>query len=116
MIDKINDNSLLNTQELQSQEAQSSRAISGSALKNAYGASRSNLIDESSISQEAVLLYQREQEINRYTSYLDNITEEEATQEVVSLMEKGIIDISEEELAESMFNDIALLNDLFNPQ
>ena len=28
-------------------------------------------------------------------------------------MEKGIIDISEEELAESMFNDISLLNDLF---
>ncbi len=116
MIDKINDNNLLNTQELQSQEAQATKGVSGAALKNAYGANRNNLIDETNISQEAVYLYQREQEINKYTSYLDNITEEEATNEVVSLMEKGIIDISEEELAESMFNDISLLNDLFNPQ
>ena len=35
------------------------------------------------------------------------------TSKVVDLMEKGIIDISEEELAESMFNDISLLNELF---
>ena len=54
-----------------------------------------------------------EQEINKYKTYLDSISEEEATQEVVNLMEKGIINISEEELAESMFNDIALLNELF---
>lgn len=116
MIDKINENNLLNTQgAIQNQETQSSAAISNNALRNAYGANKSNLIDESDISQEAVNLYQREIEVNRYTGYLDNISEEEATLEVVDLMEKGIIDISEEELAESMFNDIAVMSELFNP-
>ena len=112
MIDKINDNSLLNTQS-SLQETQGSQAISSVALRNAYGANKSNLIDETDISQEAVSLYQREQEVNRYKGYLEYITEEEATQEVVGLMEKGIINISQEELAESMFNDISLLNELF---
>lgn len=112
MINKINDNNLLNTQ-TSLQEAQNTQAISAAALKNAYASNKSNLIDETDISQEAVSLYQRELEINKYKTYLDSISEEEATQEVVNLMEKGIINISEEELAESMFNDIALLNELF---
>ena len=117
MIDRIDDNNLLNTQStLQNQETQSTQSITNNALKGAYGAKSGNLVDESDISQEAVYLYQREQEINRYTGYLDDISEEEATREVVELMEKGIIDISEEELAESMFNNIAVLNDLFSPQ
>ncbi len=117
MIDKINDNNLLNTQNtLQNQETQNLQNISNNALKNAYGINKTNLIDESNISQQAIDLYQKEQEINRYAGYLDNISEEEATREVVNLMEKGIIDISEEELAESMFNDIAVLNDLFSPE
>lgn len=115
MIDRIDDNNLLNTQStLQNQEAQGTQSITNNALKNAYGAKSNNLIDESNISQEAVYLYQREQEISRYTGYLDAISEEEATREVVELMEKGIIDISEEELAESMFNNISVLNDLFS--
>ena len=116
MINKITDNSILNTQgTLQNQEAQATQGIN-SALKNAYGLNKNSLIDETDISQEAVKLYQRELEVNRYKGYLDNISEEEATQEVVELMEKGIINISEEELAESMFNDLNLLNELFNEQ
>ena len=112
MINRINDNNLLNTQ-TGLQETQNTQAVSSVALKNAYSSSKANLIDETDISQEAVSLYQREQEVNRYKSYLNSISEEEATQEVVSLMEKGVISISEEELAESMFTDIALLNELF---
>ena len=114
MIDKINDNNLINTQQSTLQEAASTQGISNSAIKNAYGKSSANLVDESEISQEAMQLYQREQEINQYSGYLDDITEEEATNKVVSLMEQGVIDISEEELAESMFNDISLLNELFS--
>ena len=115
MIDKINDNNILNTQNtLQNQEAQSTQSVTGNVLKNTYGVTSKNLIDESDISQEAVYLYQREQEINKYKGYLDDISEEEATREVADLMEKGIINISEEELAESMFNNISVLNDLFS--
>lgn len=113
MIDKINDNNLLNTQQSVLQETTATQGIANSALKNAYGNSAANLIDESDISQDAINLYQREQEINKYSSYLDDISEEEATTQVVSLMEQGVIDISDDELAESMFHDIALLNDLF---
>ena len=115
MINKISEHNLLNTQN-SLQETQNAQNVSAAALKNAYGSNKSNLIDETDISQEAVSLYQREQEVNRYKGYLDTISEEEATQEVVNLMEKGIINISEEELAESMFNDIALLNELFSQQ
>ena len=115
MIERINENNLLNTQN-GLQETQASQAVSPLALKNAYGANKSNLIDETDISQEAVSLYQRELEVNRYKKYLDTISEEEATQQVVDLMEKGVIDISEEELAQSMFNDISLLNELFSQQ
>lgn len=114
MIDRINDNSLINTQSLQSQEMQNAQAVSNSALKNAYGIRNTNLFDESDISQEAVNLYQREQEISKYKEFLNNISEEEATNQVIELMEKGVINISEEELAESMFNDLNLLNELFN--
>ena len=109
MINRINDNNILNPQT----SLQDTQAVSAATLKNAYASNKSNLIDETDISQEAVALYQREQEINKYKTYLDSISEEEATQEVVSLMEKGIINISEEELAESMFNNLALLNELF---
>ena len=112
MINNINENNLINTQP-SLQETIGTQSISNSAIKNAYGKNSSNLVDESDISQEAINLYQREQEINQYSGYLDDITEEEANNEVVSLMEKGIIDISEEELAESMFHDIGLINELF---
>ena len=112
MIDKINDNNLLNTQSAL-QETTASQAVASSAIRNAYGKSSANLVDETDISQEAMNLYQREKEISQYSKYYNEISEEEATNKVVDLMEKGIIDISEEELAESMFNDISLLNDLF---
>lgn len=99
---------------MQSQETQNSQAVSSSMVKNAYGIKNTNLIDESDISQQAVNLYQRELEINKYKAFLNNISEEEATNQVVELMEKGVINISEEELAESMFNDLEILQELFN--
>ncbi len=114
MIDKINENNLLNATQTALQETQNTQGISNAAIKNAYGQSKSNLVDETDISEEAVNLYQREQEINKYIGYLDDISESEATNKVVDLMEKGVIDISEEELAESMFSDISLLGELFN--
>ena len=64
MINKINDNNLLNTQS-SLQEAQSAQNVSTVALKNAYATNRASLIDETDISKEAVSLYQREQEINK---------------------------------------------------
>ena len=72
MINRINDNSLINPQSLQSQETQNSQAVSSSAIKNAYGIKNTNLIDESDISQEAVERYQKEKEINRYKEFLNN--------------------------------------------
>ena len=112
MIDKINDNNLLNTQTAL-QETTATQAVSSAAIRNAYGKNNANLVDETDISQEALNLYQREKEISQYSEYYNSISEEEATNKVVDLMEKGIINISEEELAESMFNDISLLNELF---
>ena len=111
MINKIDNNNVLNTQNAL-QESQATQGISGHQ-KNAH-LNKSMLIDESNISQAAVALYKHEQEIGQYTKYLDDISTEDANKQVMSLMEKGIINVSDEELADKMFQNLALLNELFN--
>ena len=112
LIDKIDNNNVLNTQNAL-QESQATQGISGHPQKNAL-LNKSLLVDESNISQAAVALYKHEQEISQYTKYLDNVSMEDANKQVMSLMEKGIISVSDEELADKMFQNLGLLNELFN--
>jgi len=113
LIDKIDNNNILNTPGTL-QESQATQGILAQTQKNNYALNKTTLIDESNISQAAVALYQQEQEISQYTRYLDDISEEDATNQVLSLMEKGIVNVSDEELADSMFQNLALLNEIFN--
>jgi hypothetical protein len=98
------------------QEAQST--LSANKIKsNGTNSSESKLylIDEGNISQEALQLYQRDQDITKYTKMLcsDQITEQEANQQVASLIESGAINISEDDLAESIMSDTNLLQNLY---
>ena len=113
LIDKIDNNNVLNTQNTL-QESQAAQGILAHPQKNSYMTDKSMLVDESNISQAAVALYKHEQEISQYTQYLDNVSFEEANKQVMSLMEKGIINVSDEELADKMFQNLGLLNELFN--
>ena len=71
------------------------------------------MLYKSDISKEALSLYQREQDINYYKVFLNDISEEEATNDVIDLMQKGVINIDDEALADSMLKDLSLLNELF---
>ena len=112
LIDKIDNNNILNTPGAL-QESQAAQGIAAHSQKNGYN-NKSLLVDESNISQAAVALYQHEQEISQYTKYLEDVSLEDANKQVMNLMEKGIINVSDEELADKMFQNLSLLNELFN--
>lgn len=112
MINNINADGLIGNAKLgQNQETSGVDSISKNML-SAYGKNVA-FIDESSISQEALALYEKEQEINRYKGFLNSISEEDANKEVASLIENGILTISDEELVNSMFNNEELMKELF---
>lgn len=71
------------------------------------------LVDESQISQEAIKLYEQDKEIEKYKNMLSQVTEKSANKEIASLMQQGVIDISDDDLAEAMMLDKDLLKDLF---
>ncbi|MDD3593255.1 MAG: hypothetical protein PHX18_01355 [Candidatus Gastranaerophilales bacterium] len=106
MIGNVNNENLLNNQSLlQNQDVKETDVIKQKALKNAYNASSVNLMDESDISNEAITLYEKEQELNKYKNILNTVSEEEANEQVAQLMEQGVIEIDEENLASSMLQN-----------
>jgi len=113
MINNILKDGLIGNSQLnQNKETTSVDGVSEKELRSTY---RKNgiLVDESQISQEALNLYEKDKEIEKYKGLLGQITEEEANQQVASLMDEGIITISEEDLASSMIRNDDLINDLF---
>ena len=115
VIERINtqDNLLSIASQTHSEETKNASSIEKSAAEKAYSNPNIGLLDESDISKEALSLYQREQDINYYKVFLNDISEEEATNDVIDLMQKGVINIDDEELADSMLKDLSLLNELF---
>ena len=115
MIERINtqDNLLSIASQTHSEETKNASSVEKSAAEKAYANPNIGLLDESDISKEAISLYQREQDINFYKTFLNDISEEDATNDVIDLMQKGIINIDDEELADSMLKDLSLLNELF---
>ncbi len=82
-------------------------------LKKAYGTETEtkDLIDEGKISEEALIKYQTEQEINYYKSLMKEMlgTEEESSDEIsdlIKMVKSGDYNIDDSTLANSILNDI----------
>jgi hypothetical protein len=113
MLNHINSNDgLINNNGLQ--ESQGVLSVDKlKTAKNPYD-KKLFLVDESEISQEALKLYEKDKEIEKYKSILRNqVSEQDANKRVASLVEQGIINISDDDLAASMIQDKNLLKDLF---
>ena len=98
------------------QEAQSTLSANKIKAGSSYSEAKLYLVDEGNISQEAIKLYERDKDIKKYTNMLcsDEVTEQEANQQVASLIESGAINISDEDLAESIMSDKSLLRGLYS--
>jgi hypothetical protein len=97
------------------QEAQSTLSTNKIKAGSSYSESKLYLVDEGNISQEALKLYQKDEDIKKYTNILcsDQVTEQDANQQMASLIESGAINISDDDLAQSMMSDQSLIKDLY---
>jgi len=72
------------------------------------------LVDESEISKEAKLLYERDLEIQKYKNMvLESLDQGDETKEIIDLMTSGKYQITDEQLAESLIDDEDLIKYLF---
>lgn len=77
-------------------------------------AKQNDLVDKTDISNEAVSLFQREKDIEKFKNLvMDSLDTENYNADIAELIDKGAYQISEEDLAQSMINNDDLLNMLF---
>lgn len=82
------------------------------AIKNAYGAEKTNnLVDESNISEEAIAKYEAEKEISYYKKLLNQMMSEDENDyssqilEIINKVQNGEYEIDNKELAQSILMD-----------
>ncbi len=95
-------------------DAMSIGSVVTNPISNPYkNYDRSLLIDESAISQQAVNLYQKEQDIKQFTSLAMSNPEDLSHEEIISsLFQKGVVDPFSDEAIEALTNNEKLLRDI----
>ncbi len=83
-------------------------------IKNPYEKiDRTLLIDETAISNEAVNLYQKEQDVKQFSALaMSNPEDLSHAQIIANLFEKGVSDLFSNESISALSNNQKLLNDL----
>lgn len=112
MLDRINLNDELSNSQLNSQMGVS--GVATNPINNPYkNIDRSLLIDETAISDEAVNLYQKEQDVKQFTSLAmsdpDNLSHEEI---IANLFSNGVSDPFSDESIQELAGNQKLLDDL----
>ena len=104
--ERIGNNPLIQQQEIQS-------IGKGKILKTPY-AKNDLLVDESDISDEAVKLYEKDKDIQKYKGLvLDSLDTDNGVKEIAGLIESGKLDISDSDIAQAMMGDDELMDYLF---
>jgi hypothetical protein len=87
------------------------------SAKNPYETSTNEIDDKSEISDEALALFDKYQEIEKYKKMvLSSLNESTGTNEIVNLIETGKYKISDEDLADSLMQDNDFLKMVYAAQ
>lgn len=111
MINNIKTGDLQNNPLIQQEEvSEVQKSLGGQKAYN----TTDYLYDESDISDEAMKLYEMDQEIQKYKkAVMEDIEQEESIDPLVNLIKDGKYDIDNEDLAESLMEDSSFINSLF---
>ncbi len=112
MVNSVNINDELNNTQLSGQLGVSS--VTTNPINNPYkNADKNLLIDETAISNEALNLYQKEQDVKQFTSLVTSNPEDLSQEQIIAgLFNKGISDPLSEDAAGELATNPKLLNDL----
>lgn len=112
MVNGINLNDELNSSQLNEQLGVS--GIVTNPINNPYkNLDKNLLIDETAISNEAVNLYQKEQDVKQFNSLAMSNPEDLSHEEIISnLFSSGVSDPLSDEAASGLANNSNLLSDL----
>ncbi len=112
MLNGVNLNEELNNTKLSDQLGVN--GIVTNPINNPYkNIDRSMLIDETAISDEAVKLYEKEQDINKFNSLAMSNPEDLSHEEIIkNLFNNGVSDPLSDESVEKLASNKKLLNDL----
>lgn len=105
---------MLNGINLNNKDTMSISSVVTNPISNPYrNADKSLLIDESAISQQAVNLYQKEQDIKQFTLLAMSNPEDLSHEKIISsLFQKGVIDPFSDEAITALSNNDKLLKDI----
>lgn len=111
MLNGVNLNEDLNSSQLDKQSGVSS--VVTNPLKNPYQTDKNLLIDETAISDEAVNLYQKEQDVKKFTKLAMSDPNDLSHEEIISnLFKSGVNDLFSDETFTDLSSNQNLLNDL----
>jgi len=111
MLNGVNNEGILNSQ--LDRQSEVSKVVTN-PINNAYKNLDANLlIDETSISKEAVNLYQKEQDVKKFTSLATSDPEDTSHEKIVAnLFSKGVLDPLSDDIVQKLSGNQNLLNDL----
>lgn len=112
MVNGINYNDELNSTQLDKQLGVS--GVATNPIKNPYNnADKGLLIDESAISNEAINLYQKEQDVGKFNNLALSDPQDLSHEQIISdLFQKGISDPFSDEALQQLSSNEKLLSDL----
>lgn len=112
MINNIINNDILKNPLIQNDEVQ--EVQKNTAGKNPYQKG-DYLVDQSQISNEAIKLFEQEQEINKYKSLvLEALNEEDdSIDPLISLINNDKYNVDDEDLADSLMENSSFINSIF---
>jgi hypothetical protein len=113
MLNSVNLNEELNNSQLSEQNSVSS-VVTNPINNNPYQNSDKNLlIDETAISNEAITLYQKDQDISNFNKIAMSDPQDLSHEEIIAnLFSNGVSDPLSDEAAEGLSTNQKLLNDL----
>ena len=116
MFENINNDGILNNSSINARSKVVQ--LSSNALKQAYS-NRTDLLDQTEISDDAIAKYEQEQEIRKYKDIvlnmlnLDDVSSNSKTDEIKSLIENNNFEVDEQTLADILIKDDDFLSMLF---
>lgn len=113
MLNGLNQNNELNNSQLDKQLG-GIGAVVTNPIKNPYSnIDRNLLIDETAISNEAVNLYQKEQDVKKFNSIALSNPEDSSHEQIIEgLFQKGVCDPFSDETLQELVHNSKLLGDL----
>lgn len=106
----------INNQELLNAQLEQKTAVSGvtNPIGNPYKKIDENLlIDETAISNEAIKLYEKEQDVSKFTQLSMSNPEDTSHEELISkLFNSGVTDVMSDDVLKELAENSDLLNDL----